>query len=170
MYKITLLLLFIVGLSAMGCQKNKSITQKKFILSPFTDSLFAVFRNKHSGGQSFMIFVDKKDEDTHQITMMGTDNRALFALKKTTLFSFYINDTIPVGLYCGIEDFVIPNTEDTDTFKNINPYKRFKDNRIYSMAYVHTMDSVYTVEWEDELIPPFSLFVLRPTIFFKVPK
>ncbi len=151
-------------------------TLKGMQLSPLVDSLFQSFFDSEPKSSAYAIFIDKKSEglSDYVITIAPISKKLNNLYESGATNYFLFNDSIPVFIYSGLEDFIkcdsssylIAKKISPDAkgeFKNIDFFNKFIDfSRGYS--YVHYDTSTFSVK--ENGFPFANIKITRPTVFF----
>jgi hypothetical protein len=161
---------FILTLLYISC----NLRDQKFViktnntaigLSPIVDSLFQQFQLSNKKAKSFAIFFDKKDSKTYRITLTASSDSNSFKTLPALNY-YFINDSVPVYLYSGIENFLLFDT--TSNSQNLNDISDDILPGFAAMSLVKTRDTTYVIK--NCGVPPFISQTLLPTVYFKPPK
>jgi hypothetical protein len=128
--------------------------------------LISSYCRKYQDGKSFAVFIDKKQDSFRgslsmfRITLVYS---SLKILPKDLNCSIYtiVNDTTPVFIFTGIEDFTNINSL---AISNMEYRKSLLWHN--SVSYVQTQDTSYYVEGDNF---PFMNAILLPSVYFSIP-
>lgn len=183
--QIILLSLLLFGFTACDVKEASPVsyelkTLKEFKLSPLADSIFTAYVQKHPAAPAYVIFIDKKSEgmDNYHITIAHFSRKLGNLYESGAINYFMLNDSTPVFIYTGLEDFVstdtpsFPKQRELATLKNMGEFKhtaayKSKIDFSQSLSYIHSDTSSYIVEGDNF---PFSILTIKPTVYFKAPK
>lgn len=160
--------------------KNNIATLNSMRLSPLLDSLLKEYVKVAPHEYAYAICIDKKSEAMSDFTIhIAPFNKRVKNLYEAGATNYlFLNDSVPVFVYSGLEDFVVCDssafTKARDFSSERNLGGEFSDwdpvNRnidfTRSWAYVRVKDTAYIVKGD---ILPFCKLTLLPTIYFHPP-
>jgi hypothetical protein len=129
--------------------------------------LISDYCKKHQDAKSFAVFIDKKQDSFRGslsmfiITMVYSNVKILPNEINCSMYTF-VNDTTPVFIFTGVEDFVNTNSH---TISNMEYRKLLAWQN--SLSFIQTQDTSFYVEGDNF---PFMNGMLRPTVIFKIPE
>lgn len=137
--------------------KDSVCCNSEMTLSPLIDSLLKGYISENKG-TFYVVYFDKKDDMNYRVTFVCSRQKiktdSILYLNKIMLAN-----NIPVFLYSGLEDFIMPD-------KNC---KRKLDSLLdwgNSLSFIHTTDSNYIVNGDSY---PFMNMTLLPTMKLSPP-
>ena len=167
----------------IGCvDNNRPISNTKELktlngmrLYPLVDSLFQSFFYSEQKSSAYAIFIDKKSEglSDYVITIAPVSKKMKNLYESGATNYFLFNDSIPVFIYSGLEDFIKCDSSSylnakkispdaKGEFKNIDFFNKFiAFSRGYS--YVHYDTSTFIVK--ENYLPFANIRTAAPTVF-----
>jgi hypothetical protein len=158
-HNITLILLLCLFL--FSCKEHVVNNIKKqeikllgsfHLINPI-DSLLKEYSKQFPNALAYAIFTDKKDPEEYCITIVPFDKKIDSLNNIQALNYFLLNDSTPVFLFSGIEDFITSR----------NKRKLYNPDFQHSWSFIKTRDTSYVVEGNNY---PFMNLRLKPTIYF----
>lgn len=178
------LLIFTLALAFNSCE-NKPIRKYSDIKtlgavypSFFLDSILSNYTHEVKSEYGYAIYIDKKNEMENYMITIAPFLEKVGLYESGAVNYFILNNSVPVYIYTGIEDFVrsdspafhyahetIQEASPSGEFKNItNALIKIDFSR--AVSFVHVDDTSYTVKGETVT---FSTLTLLPAIFFRQP-
>lgn len=163
-------------------KKNREInTLGGFRLSPEIDSLFNEYVKQEPNAKAYAIFTDKKEDGNYdfRITFAPFIKQITDYYKTGAISYFMYDDSTPVFIYTGLEDFVmsdstsfsdakkIPsNIKLSGEFKNLEAFN-WKIDFSKGWSFVHLDTASYVIKGDAEY--PFTKITILPPVAFFAP-
>lgn len=135
-------------------------------LSPLIDSLLKIYSLKYKGAL-YAIYFDKKQDaeydtpEEYRLTFGHSLTRIQPEKVRCTNYTM-INDTIPVYLFSGLEDFVSSKEQGLMDERTLRKTLEWRKN----MSFIHVKDTSYIVDGDPY---PFMNLTIGPSIIFEAP-